>query len=150
MPIWGEAGKEGCLPGKWEEGPGFTRSQLQFCFVPSQFLALPPPPKAWSKFLLPLILDAPNKVSDGSRTDVSDVPPHKQTPSSCVMGAVTLVPSSVFAILSYPCVSPALGLKSSLEPHFSHYSPSQAPTSVNGEWTDVCLTYQLRIALIPF
>lgn len=50
-------------------------------------------------------------LQDGSRTDVSDVPPHKQTPRSCVMGAVTLVPSSVFAILSYHCVSPALGLR---------------------------------------
>lgn len=55
----------GCLPGKWEEGPGFTRGQPQFCLILSWFL--PVPPQVWSRFLLPLLSDALNKVSSAGQ-----------------------------------------------------------------------------------
>lgn len=59
-----------------------------------------------------------------------------------------------FLCVCHPCLSwyasPAFGLKSSSEPRLSHYSPSQAQAWVRGEWTEVCLTYRVRTALIPF
>lgn len=65
-------------------------------------------------------------------------------------GAATLGPSSVFAILAYHCM-PLLPLDLRVLRSLVYLIiPSQAQASVNGEWTDVCLTYQLRITLIPF
>lgn len=84
-------------------------------------------------------------LQDGSRTDVSDAPPPRQTPLPCAVGALALGPASVFAILAYFYV---FLLPLDLEILGASRYPRVGHRPQYGGWMEVYLTYQLRITLL--
>lgn len=134
VPVWGRPWGRGVFLESGKKTLVFTRGQLQVCLIPGQFLILsPPPPKVWSKFLLPLISAVPNKVSSAGwiQNRCFDAPPPRQTPLGLCTGGSGpgSCGSRLWLCLPYfliKCVS-CLWTWRSWGSHLSHYSHPPPP-----------------------